>query len=189
VVRWAFDFSPHDRPAGAADAPVSRRAPLRFVGATAIFAFATGFNAIAVAQAPQPAAPPSTAEPTVSPPINGASLLRFAPDHLFRILGRDVMSATGEDMGRIVDVLFDDRGTPRAAVIDFGGFLGVGTRKIAIDWSALRFNMGEKKNIIALDLGREQLKAAPEYKESDKPIAVVTLPQSDASEPAAEPGR
>ena len=67
-------------------------------------------------------------------------------------------------MGRIVDVLFDEKGEPHAAVIDFGGFLGVGTRKVAISWSALRFDLGEKKNIIALDVGREQLKAAPEYK-------------------------
>ena len=112
--------------------------------------------------------------------LNGAILDYFPRDHLFRILGKDVLSATGEGMGRIVDVLFDEKGEPRAAVIDFGGFLGVGTRKIAIIWNALRFDLGEKKNAIALDLGREQLKAAPEYKytESDKPIPVVAQPQS-----------
>ena len=47
------------------------------------------------------------------------------------MLGKDVLSATGENMGRIVDVLFEYSGKPRAAIIDFGGFLGVGTRKIA----------------------------------------------------------
>jgi hypothetical protein len=99
-------------------------------------------------------------------------------------LGKDVLSATGENMGRIVDVLFDLSGKPRAAIIDFGGFLGVGTRKIAIDWSALRFDLGEKKSVIALDLGRDQLKAAPEYKESEKPIAVVTLPRPGRGEGA-----
>jgi hypothetical protein len=94
-------------------------------------------------------------------------------------------------MGRIVDVLFDEKGEPHAAVIDFGGFLGVGTRKIAISWNALRFDLGEKKNVIALDLGREQLKAAPEYKyaESDKPIPVVAQPQSPPQEPAPDPSR
>jgi hypothetical protein len=106
----------------------------------------------------------------------GADLEHIPPDQVLRILGRDIMSADGQNMGRIVDVLFDHSGKPCAAVIDFGGFLGVGTRKIAIDWSALRFDLGEKKNVIALDLGREQLKAAPEYRESDKPIGVLTLP-------------
>ena len=42
-------------------------------------------------------------------------------------------------MGRIVDVLVDRSGQVRAAIIDFGGFLGVGSRKIAVDWNALHF--------------------------------------------------
>jgi hypothetical protein len=123
--------------------------------------------------------------------LNGASLDYFPRDNLFRILGKEVLSAKGEDMGRIVDVLFDEKGEARAAVIDFGGFLGMGTRKIAISWSALRFDLGEKKNVIALDLGREQLKAAPEYKytESDKPIPVVAQPQSPPHDPTPDPSR
>jgi hypothetical protein len=94
-------------------------------------------------------------------------------------------------MGRIVDVLFDEKGQPHAAVVDFGGFLGVGTRKIAVSWSALRFDLGEKKHVIALDLGREQLKAAPEYKytESDKPIPVVAQPQPVTNGSVPDTGR
>ena len=42
-------------------------------------------------------------------------------------------------MGRIVDVIVDRSGQVRAAIIDFGGFLGVGSRKIAVDWNALHF--------------------------------------------------
>jgi hypothetical protein len=42
-------------------------------------------------------------------------------------------------MGRIVDVVVDRTGQVRAAVIDLGGFLGVGSRKIAVDWNALSF--------------------------------------------------
>jgi hypothetical protein len=118
--------------------------------------------------------------------LHGVGLEHFAPDQVFRILGKDVVSATGEKMGRVVDVLFDHAGKPFAAVIDFGGFLGVGTRKIAVDWSALRFDMGEKKNVIILDLGREQLQAAPEYKESDKSITVVSLPQLGPSQASSD---
>lgn len=132
-------------------------------------------------------APPATAPG--APATNAGNLEHLSPDQVFRVLGKDVLSATGENMGRIVDLLIDHSGQPRAAIIDFGGFLGVGTRKIAIDWRALRFDLGEKKNVIALDLGRDQLKAAPEYKESDKPIAVVTLPRPARSEPPDEPGR
>ena len=42
-------------------------------------------------------------------------------------------------MGRVVDIVVDSAGQVRAAVIDFGGFLGVGSRKIAVDWNALHF--------------------------------------------------
>ncbi|MGH7113663.1 MAG: PRC-barrel domain-containing protein [Stellaceae bacterium] len=105
------------------------------------------------------------------------------------ILGKDVVSATGEKMGPIVDVLFDQAGKPRAAVIDFGGFLGVGTRKIAIDWGALLFDLGEQKNVIALDITRKQLEAAPEYEGSDKPVSIVTLPRSGQGGPPPDPSR
>src|ERR1044071_9571523 len=43
------------------------------------------------------------------------------------ILGREVRSLADENMGRIVDVLVDGKGMARAAIIDFGGFLGVGS--------------------------------------------------------------
>jgi len=86
------------------------------------------------------------------------------------ILGSAVRSATDEDMGRIVDVIVDRSGTTRAAVIDFGGFLGVGSRKIAIDWNAMRFT---GLNRITLDLTRDQVKAAPAYEAGSKSIVVL----------------
>jgi hypothetical protein len=88
------------------------------------------------------------------------------------VLGKDVRSSANENMGRIVDVIVDRGGHVRAAVIDFGGFLGVGSRKIAVDWSALRFASDDsKRDVVTLELTRDQVKAAPEYK--DKQSVVV----------------
>ena len=65
------------------------------------------------------------------------------------------------------------KGTTRAAIIDFGGFLGVGSRKIAVAWTALHFvPAAEKRYGIVLELTRDQVKPAPEYKEG-KPILVL----------------
>jgi hypothetical protein len=89
------------------------------------------------------------------------------------ILGREVRSAANEDMGRIVDVIVDREGLVRAAVIDFGGFLGVGSRKIVVDWSALHFGgVANKRDSLTLELTKAQVAAAPEYKE-DAPVIVL----------------
>lgn len=89
------------------------------------------------------------------------------------VLGREVRGAANEDMGRIVDVIVDRKGTVRAAVIDFGGFLGVGSRKIVVDWNALHFaRVADKGESITLELTKEQVMAAPEYKEGT-PIVVL----------------
>jgi hypothetical protein len=86
------------------------------------------------------------------------------------ILGSAVRSATNEDMGRVVDIIVDRGGTARAAVIDFGGFLGVGSRKIAVDWNAMRF---AGLDYVMLDMTRDQVKAAPSYEPNGKPIVVL----------------
>jgi PRC-barrel domain len=89
------------------------------------------------------------------------------------ILGREVRSAADENMGRIIDVIVDRSGTVRAAVIDFGGFLGVGSRKIVVDWRALRFGaIANKSDSISLELTKDQVSAAPEYKEDTQVIVL-----------------
>jgi hypothetical protein len=89
------------------------------------------------------------------------------------ILGRQVRSATNENMGHVVDVLVDRSGQVRAAIIDFGGFLGVGSRKIAVDWTALHFpSPGKPGAPIVLELNRDQVNAAPAYQEG-KPVVVL----------------
>ncbi len=92
-------------------------------------------------------------------------------DRVQGTLGKSVRSIAGEDMGHIVDIVVDLQGIPRAAVIDFGGFLGVGSRKIAVNWHALRFAPREKPDQITLALTRDQVKAVPEY--TDKNPVVI----------------
>jgi predicted O-methyltransferase YrrM len=91
-----------------------------------------------------------------------------APLKLESVLGRDVVTSADGDAGRIIDLLVDRDGTVRAAVVEFGGFLGIGTRKVAIEWSAFRF-YGRS---VAVDVSREQIRAAPDYKATDLPSLV-----------------
>ena len=86
------------------------------------------------------------------------------------VVGKEVRSNSDEAMGRIVDVLVDRNGQTRGAVIDFGGFLGVGSRKIVVDWAALPAD--GKSDRLTVDLTRDQVKSAPEYKDG-KPVVVL----------------
>ncbi len=120
-----------------------------------------------------PVAPKETAPPAAAPKAPPASVTIIGASEAHGVLGRDVRSPKDEDMGRIVDVIVDREGTVRAAVIDFGGFLGVGSRKIVVDWNALHFGqVANKSDSITLDLTKEQVMAAPEYKEGT-PIVVL----------------
>ena len=116
-------------------------------------------------EASKPKEPPKEAPP--------ASITILSAREVHGVLGRDVRSAANEDMGKIIDVIVDRSGAVRAAVIDFGGFLGVGSRKIVVDWNALHFGrIANKSDSITLELTKDQVTAAPEYKE-DTPIVVL----------------
>ncbi|MGN1286215.1 MAG: PRC-barrel domain-containing protein [Bradyrhizobium sp.] len=124
---------------------------------------------------PATPAPPAAAAPKeqAKEPSPPPSVTVIGARDAHGILGRDVRSSANEDMGRIVDVIVDRDGKVRAAVIDFGGFLGVGSRKIVVDWNALRFaGVSSKSDSITLDLNKQQVSAAPEYKE-DTPLIVL----------------
>jgi len=81
---------------------------------------------------------------------------------LHSILGKEVRTPDG-DMGRIIDVLTDRNGLVQAAVVELGGFLGIGTRKIVVEWSTLRFESAGKPTNVVLDMNRDQLRRAPLY--------------------------
>lgn len=132
-------------------------------------AAATEANAPPVAASPPASVVPVTPKDAAPPP----SVTIIGASDAHGVLGRDVRSAADEDMGHIVDVIVDLTGHVRAAVIDFGGFLGVGSRKIVVDWNALRFGkITNKKDSITLELTKAQVAAAPEYKE-DTPMVVL----------------
>jgi hypothetical protein len=100
------------------------------------------------------------------------------------VLGKQVRSSTGEDMGRIVDVIIDRSARVRAAVIDFGGFLGVGNRQIAVAWSAIRLPAQDKPGALVVDFTRDQLRVAPAYKAGEQ-VVLLGLPEAPAAAPAA----
>jgi PRC-barrel domain len=126
---------------------------------------------------------------TAAAPV--ASEVQHVPPELaLPILGHAVADSEGKEIGHLIDVLVDEQGLPQAAVIDFGGFMGVGNRKIAVAWGALRFVPADPKRAITLTLTPDQMKAAPEYKDVAKPApVVVSSPAAPTPPPEPEPAR
>ncbi|HKA71690.1 MAG TPA: PRC-barrel domain-containing protein [Xanthobacteraceae bacterium] len=148
-------------------------------GAARVFAADDG-----IPQAGPPATHGAPTDGSASRANGDVAAIVLARQDVQGILGRQVLSSAGEDMGRVVDIVVDRSGQVRAAVIDFGGFLGVGNRKVAIDWNALHFApTGSREDRITLDLTREQVKAAPEYRDG---APLIMLGAAD-SVPAAPP--
>jgi hypothetical protein len=127
---------------------------------------------------PEPAPPPPQTAAVVAPPaeVVNAQVAEIGTA-VTSILGKRVHGLKGEDLGRVVDVLADSSGRVRVAIIDFGGFLGVGNRRIAVDWPLLHFDpQGGDNKVLILTLSRQKLQSAPEYKESARPRILVPPP-------------
>jgi PRC-barrel domain len=134
-----------------------------------------------------PENPPSTAPPAAAPPnpSPGTPATVLDDQEVSTILGKSVRSSADEDMGRIVDIIVSRDGQVHAAIIDFGGFLGIGTRKIAVDWRALNFAPAGKPGSITLEFTRNQVRLAPEYKRGE-PVVVIGAPGAERTMPSSE---
>src|SRR5277367_4584585 len=146
---------------------------------------ATAPQPAAAPPAPQPAAALPAPQPAAAPPApqndeNTKEEKSSVPatvvdgEQLESVLGIEAFSSAGDDMGRIVDILVDRTGQIRAAIIDFGGFLGVGSRKIAVDWRSLHFDP-KKAGAVVVNLTKDQLRVTPVYKAAE-PVVMVGGP-------------
>jgi hypothetical protein len=136
----------------------------------------------AAAPAPQPNAAAPAPQPNAAAPAPQNEEKTSVPatvvdgEQLESVLGIEALSSAGDDMGRIVDIIVDRSGQIRAAIIDFGGFLGVGSRKIAVDWRSLHFNP-KKAGSVFVNLTKDQLRVAPVYKAAE-PVVMIGGPDA-----------
>ena len=81
------------------------------------------------------------------------------------LVGYGVYNTEGQDLGDIKDIMlnvlnvFD--GKVSYAVLEFGGFLGMGEKLFAVPWEALKLDTENKR--FTLDVGKDRLKDAPGF--------------------------
>ncbi len=98
------------------------------------------------------------ADQNAAQPINpsGFTDVTLTADEL---KGTTAYGPNNENLGKIGDVLLADDGkTVDAVIIDFGGFLGIGAKPVAVGFDALKFQQDQNNNrYVFLNVTREQL--------------------------------
>jgi hypothetical protein len=84
------------------------------------------------------------------------------------IIGMDVRNTANEDLGEIADVVIEDGKNIRALVLDVGGFLGLGERRVAVTPASVVIVKERDGGQYALvNATKETLTNAPQFKVDD----------------------
>jgi len=84
------------------------------------------------------------------------------------LIGMNVHGTDGKKLGDIKDLVIDpEEGGVEYAVLEFGGFAGVGDKYFAVPWEALQLDQTNKK--LSLDVHKKDLKNAPGFDKNNWP--------------------
>lgn len=84
------------------------------------------------------------------------------------LTGTTVVNPAGETLGDIKDLMVDvPNGRISYAVLDFGGFLGIGDKLFAVPLEA--FTVNTKDETFVLDVDKKRLENAPGFNKNDWP--------------------
>ena len=119
-------------------------------------------SAASVAVTSSSAPQPGDVDMTTLKPLDVASLK--AED----LKGIDVISPTGQKLGDIDDFVLTGDGKIDAVIVEFGGFIGIGTKHVAIAYDGLKFMVGpSNERYLVVNVTKDQLNAQPDYNKDD----------------------
>jgi len=94
-----------------------------------------------------------------------------------KVEGTNVYNTAGDKLGSIDDLMVDKQtGQVRYAVLEFGGFLGMGTDRYPLPWSMLKYDTTKDGYVVPLDKAR--LEKAPRYEAQDTPAYTADYSKS-----------
>ncbi|ARP95185.1 PRC-barrel domain-containing protein [Bordetella genomosp. 13] len=103
---------------------------------------------------------------SISNPATGTSASSMISSN--RVEGTKVYNQAGEKLGSIDNLQIDKRsGQVRYAVLEFGGFLGMGTDRYPLPWNILKYDTDLDGYVVPVD--KAQLENAPRYETSQNP--------------------
>ncbi|MFN6977009.1 MAG: PRC-barrel domain-containing protein [Gemmobacter sp.] len=85
------------------------------------------------------------------------------------LVGKSVYGVNDKSVGRIDNLILDDKGAITNVIIDFGGFLGIGTSQVSVGFDELTIlaNSGRADVRVYVDATKEQVQAQPRYRASN----------------------
>jgi hypothetical protein len=82
------------------------------------------------------------------------------------LIGRDIVDNDGNNVGEISDLLIGSDGSIQNVLVDVGGFLGIGTRTVALDLNQLQMAQGDADEMV-VSMTKDQIENLPPVEKSD----------------------
>jgi sporulation protein YlmC with PRC-barrel domain len=153
----------------------------------------TGAFAQATTEPAAPATPPAATEAapatTDAAPAGGAVTEAQTTGEgqlASNLIGENVYNGTGDDaetIGDVNDLVLSPEGQIEAIVIGVGGFLGIGEKDVAVDYSTIDWAERDGDRWIVISATADQLKELPAFDRAPyQPVAPVA--SNDAAAPA-----
>lgn len=104
-------------------------------------------------------------EVAVMPPPSESMIAEQEAEQILSrdLLGADVMHEEHGQVGWLESLLFNDDDEIVGGVVGFGGFLGLGSKQVALSWD--EFEVRPEEQAVYLSVTREQLEMAPSFKD------------------------
>ena len=81
------------------------------------------------------------------------------------LMGIEVVDASGEVIGEVEDLIFDEDKKIAGVVVGVGGFLGIGKKEVGLNWdqAQIQEEPDTRQKTIVVNLNRSQFEAAPDF--------------------------
>jgi sporulation protein YlmC with PRC-barrel domain len=97
------------------------------------------------------------------------------------LMGQTVYDAADNSLGDVNDIIWTEDGNIQGVVVGVGGFLGIGEKAVAVNYSALNVTTDENGNKkLVLDATADELAAAPEFVTTEQKLAEAQAAQQPA---------
>ena len=119
------------------------------------------------ADAPADTAADGTATTTADADVDNSAVMNADGSlNASKLIGLDVQSPEDKKVGDIGEVVLDKEGHVEGVVVDVGGFLGIATHPVLLDWKDVTLASQDGKDRAVVSLTKEKLEQMPAYEVS-----------------------